>query len=315
MTYTDIPLKILVHEFAVDFAAWLLGVDYTAIHHVQPLNIELPAGAVRPDTVFRVTLADGRKVVLHVEFQGRGSRRPMPLRMLDYLSRLAQQGVEHLCSAVLYVGDGAGAGDRGFHRIECLDGGMTLAWGYRVVRLWEMEAAEVLRLGRPALVTLIGQMRLGEPEREVAEAVGMIRGVEDKGERIRLLAALTNLMRDEEVLRMVEGMIEATEREKILETPFLRRIREEAWARGRAEGLTEGLARGREEGLNTLRESILDVLAARFNPPAIRYRDIEVRLKAVTEPKALRSILLSAIQASDIAAFEQTLETQAVADR
>ena len=56
-----------------------------------PLNVELPAGVVRTDTVFRVTLADGRVILLHVEFQGRRSERPMPLRMLDYISRLTQQ--------------------------------------------------------------------------------------------------------------------------------------------------------------------------------------------------------------------------------
>ena len=65
MPQTDTPFKLLVSEFAPDFAAWLLDVDEADVRRVQPLNIELPAGAVRIDTAFRVTLADGRVTLLH----------------------------------------------------------------------------------------------------------------------------------------------------------------------------------------------------------------------------------------------------------
>ncbi len=98
MSKTDNQLKVVVRDFAPDFAAWLLDVKEDDVHHVQPLNIELPAEAVWSDTVFRVTLTDGRVTLLHIEFQGRRSERPMPLRMLDYLSRLAQQESGYLCS-------------------------------------------------------------------------------------------------------------------------------------------------------------------------------------------------------------------------
>ncbi|MBM4464395.1 MAG: hypothetical protein FJ014_02310 [Chloroflexi bacterium] len=65
MPQTDTPFKLLVSEFALDFATWLLDVDEADVHHVQPLSVELPAGALRIDTVFRVTLADGRVTLLH----------------------------------------------------------------------------------------------------------------------------------------------------------------------------------------------------------------------------------------------------------
>ena len=169
MPETDTPLKLLVSEFAPDFAAWLLDVDEADVRHVQPLNIELPAGVVRSDTVFRVTLAGGQVTLLHVEFQGRRSERPMPLRMLDYLSRLAQQESGYLCSTVLYVGDGAGADDKGAHRVDCPDGKVTLAWRYRVIRLWQLRAEELLLLDRPALLALIGQTHIEEPERVVPQ--------------------------------------------------------------------------------------------------------------------------------------------------
>ena len=96
MPQTDTPFKLLVSEFAPDFAAWLLDVDEADVRRVQPLNIELPAGAVRIDTAFLVTLADERVTLLHIECQGRRSEWPMPWRMLDYLSRLAQQEPDYL---------------------------------------------------------------------------------------------------------------------------------------------------------------------------------------------------------------------------
>ncbi len=316
MPQTDTPFKLLVSEFALDFATWLLDVDDADVRHVQPLNIELPAGALRIDTVFRVTLADGRVTLLHVEFQSRRSERPMPLRMLDYLSRLAQQGAGYLCSAVLYVGDGAGANDEGSHQLECPDGGLTLAWRYRVVRLWQMQAEELLGLGRPALLALIGQTRIEEPERVLPQVITTIQQTPDEGERVRLFAALTSLMRDEEVLEMTERLLEAIDHGLMMDTPFLRRIREEARVEGRtagrAEGQTEGRVEGRVEGLI---EAILEVLTTHPDISVQTYRQLEYQLSTITDPGRLRNLLQAAIRAADVADFERALETLAVSSQ
>ena len=69
MADTDSPLKQLVSAFITDFAAWLL-----AEVRSPPLNVELPAETLAADQVFQVTLADGRTLVLHIEFQGRTSQ-------------------------------------------------------------------------------------------------------------------------------------------------------------------------------------------------------------------------------------------------
>jgi len=233
---------------------------------------------------------DGRVTLLHVEFQGRRSERPMPLRMLDYLSRLAQQESGYLCSTVFYVGDGAD--DEGTHQVDCPDGNLTLVWRYRVIRLWQMRAEELLTLGRPALLALIGQTRIEEPERVLPQVVATIRQTPDEGERIRLLAALTSLMRDEEVLKMAEKLVEAMERDLMLDTPFLRRIREE----------------GRAEGLVAMRQGVLDLLATRFAPPMTHYQRIKAQLETITDLDRLRDLLQAAIRATDVADFEQALE-------
>src|SRR5215510_4758944 len=97
------PLKQLVSAFITDFAAWLLHADVREAH---ALNVELPSGMLTADQVFRVTLADGRVLVLHIEFQGRSSHQPMQWRMLEYMARLASTHHLDVWSAVLYVGRG-----------------------------------------------------------------------------------------------------------------------------------------------------------------------------------------------------------------
>jgi predicted transposase YdaD len=77
----DALLKQLVDDFAPDFAAWLLDSE---VESIAPLTLDLPAETLATDTLFCVWLPDGRSILLHIEFQGRRSHRPMPERMLDY---------------------------------------------------------------------------------------------------------------------------------------------------------------------------------------------------------------------------------------
>lgn len=300
MSKTDNPLKIVVREFAPDFAAWLLDVDKIDISHVRSVNIELSTEPVRSDMVFHVTLTGDRATLLHIEFQGPRSKRPMSLRMLDYMSHLAQQEQSDLCSVVLYVGDGAGAGDDGIHQVDCPVGGLSLAWHYRVIRLWQMRAEDFLILNRPALLTLIGQTHIKEPENILPQVVKTIGQTPDVRERSRLFAALASLMRDEEVLEMVEQLVKAIEHEPLLNTPLLRRVREE----GRGEGWSEGRVEGRVDGMI---ESILDVLTTRLGPSVSTYRRLERRLASITDLGLLRDLLQAAARADDITDFEKIL--------
>jgi predicted transposase YdaD len=136
MAATDSPLKRLVTTFIDDFATWLLESE---VDSVTPHNIELYAkpDPVRADEVFTVKLASGRTIILHIEFQGRRSEIPMPLRELDSLSRLALKFQDmELYSVVFYVGKGAGQDDTGIHEITNPKGEITLNWQYKVIRLW-----------------------------------------------------------------------------------------------------------------------------------------------------------------------------------
>jgi predicted transposase YdaD len=228
MADTDSPLKQLVSAFITDFASWLLQAEVRDAH---PLNVELPAETLAADRVFQVTLTDGRRLVLHIEFQGRTSHAPMEWRMLEYMVRLAHTHRLDLWSVVIYVGRGAGTRDTGSYQVNGLEGTPTLAWRYRVIRLWQMRAEELLAIGRPALLALIGQTQIETPETVLPDVVARLQRVPDPERRGRLLAALTALIPEEEIIVMVERLVDREE--LLLDTPFLRRIREEGRAEGR----------------------------------------------------------------------------------
>jgi predicted transposase YdaD len=265
----------------LDFAAWLLG---TVVQTARPVQSELPGTTVAVDQVFQVTLANDRELLLHLEFQGRRSHEPMPWRMLEYMTRLANRHRLDLESVVLYLGRGAGADDTGLYQVNGLDGTPVLAWRYRVVRLWQMRAEDLMATGQVAPLALLGQTQIAQPEVLLPAVVTRIRRVADEALRGHILSALLALLPEEEMVSMVERLLE--EDEWLLELPYLRRIRAESYAEGRregeAEGRREGEAEGRHEGEA---EVVLRLLRIRFGTLP---EDVTARIKAADAETLLR---------------------------
>ncbi len=234
----------------------------------------------------------------------------MPWRMLTYMPRLVRTYRLPLWSVVLYVGRGAGARDSGSHQVEGVDGTPALTWRYHPIRLWEMPAEELLRLDRPALLALVGQTQIHEPATVLPEVVQRLHQVPDVEQRRWLLTALTALLTDEEMITMVENLLERDE--LLLDTPFLRRLREEGQREGRQEGRQEGHEAGLQEGqtvglLAARRRSILDVLVARLDPPASVYQQVERQLAQTTDEESLTRLLVAIARAENVAAVQTVL--------
>ena len=289
MASTDSPLKRLVSTFITDFAAWLLKAQ---VREARPLNIELPGEILAVDQVFRVVLADGRQVILHIEFQGRRSHPPMPWRMLEYISRLAGTYRLELLSVVFYVGRGAGADDTGRHQVQSPTGSVTLLWQYEVIRLWQMPAEDLLALDSPALLALVGQTQVAQPEVVFPAVVARLRQEPDRERQRQLLTALLALITEEEWIHMVERALEL-EDELMAESPFLRRIREE--------GRTAG-------SLTTWQRAILETLAVRFTFPEAVRESVEQRLATIIDEAQLATLHTVAVQSTQLADFLASLE-------
>jgi len=306
MAQTDNPLKRLFSDFSTDFAIWLLGEEVSS---VRPTNIALLPSEeeIRADEIFDVTLTDGRILNLHIDFQGIRSHRPMPWRVLDYISRIAETYHRDVCSVVIYVGNGAGSDDKGRHQIKCSDGKVILSWRYRVIHLWKMKAEKLLKLNRPALLALIGQTQIDYPKKVLPQVVKRLRTVADDEMRGRLFTALLALINDQEMIDMIERMIARDN--LLLDTPYIRRWRDEGFQDGLEEGREEGFDKGLKKGsLIARRRSLLEVLASRFEPPFPLYQEIEEDLSTITNERKLKTLLTTAIQSEDLTAFKNVMD-------
>ena len=184
---TDHPLKRLVALAPEDFAAWLLGQD---VHHVTLRQGELTAEPIDADLVMDVTLWNDQALILHLEFQGPGSHRPMPLRVLDDQTRFALTAREVPVHSVVISLAGAGATDTGVHQLLDATGQPRVRWQYTVIRLWQLPAEALVALQRPALLALVGQTRIDQPAQVIPQVLAQM-GQHTHGEqRERLLSEL-----------------------------------------------------------------------------------------------------------------------------
>ena len=301
MAEIDNPLKMLISEFSPAFATWLLG---RPIQSVRALNVEFPANPVQSDLLFEVIDQQSRKLVLHIELQGRRSHKPMAFRQLEYMSQTVIRefglplGVAspRLHSVVIYVGVGSGRNDTGSYTVYGLGDNSSLAWQYQVVRLWEMPAADLLPIGQaePALLALLGQTNLEEPEHIMPQALARIRQVKSSVDKGRILTALVSLLQGEEVITMVEKLLEADE--LLLDTPYLQRIRR----LGREEGRQEGVLVGQEMGL---RQAIRNGLLRKSDLLVTDYKRLEQYLEQIHRPADLHQILLALLDGQNTSAI------------
>jgi predicted transposase YdaD len=207
---------------------------------------------------------------------------------------------------VIYVGEGAGSNDNGRHQVKCSDGKITLSWRYRVIHLWKMKGEKLLKLNRPPLLALVGQTQIDNPDKLLPKVVNRLREVEGDETRGRLFTALLALMRDQEMIDMIERMI--AKDNLLLDTPYIRKWREEGRDEGRKEGRDEGRDEGIKEGsVIAHRRDLLDVLALRFEPALPLYQELEEGLSTVTNERKLKTLLTSAVQSEDLAAFQSVM--------
>jgi hypothetical protein len=144
-------------------------------------------------------------------------------------------------------------------------------------------------MGRPALLALVGQTYIEVPEVLLPQVVTHMRSVPDVEMRGRLLTALVALISHEEMIAMVERLLE--EGGLLLDTPFLRRMR--------AEG-----------ALMARRQSILDALRLRFDPPISVYKQLERYLETITDEVRLEKLFAVAVRGESVADFQAAMREE-----
>ncbi len=196
-------------------APWLLDQPVQSVKHEE--NIELPVSNIRSDQVFRVTLADGKEIIMHLEFEASSTVQEMRWRMLQYMTRLAEK-FKMPISVVLYLGN-KGKDDTGNHREE------KITWQYKVIRLQDIQARELLDMDRVSLLPLIGLTTPKEAEKEHFEAIDIIKRRATGRHKKQLLTFLLELVPDRRLMDMVETYLEKDD--LLLNTPYLQKIRDQ----------------------------------------------------------------------------------------
>ena len=227
-------------------------------HFEKELVTEMKSRTIEADLLYVVTWNE-KKTVLHVEFQRR--RDPnMGKRVWEYNFLATYLSGFPTCSFVIYIKKGGSIVESPFE-LKLPNEELVHVFFFRSIKLWEMPAEVLKQPGVEGLLPLLPLTRDGT-HREIVDE--MIAGLNAAGRQdllplgMAFVALVFNEPGDHEWVR----------------SKFTMDMLEESWAyremvqKGLDKGLQQGLEKGRQEGLEkgvqAQRETLLDIVQARF---------------------------------------------------
>lgn len=216
--------KYLASEYPEQLVHWLLAAN---LDNIQLLPTELSRDPIRADAII---LLPNISQIVHLEFQTLPeSDPPLPLRMLDYWVRLYRQYKLPIEQIVIFLKQT----NSNAAYIEQLSIGNT-QHRYRVVRLWEQDAAPLL--ANPALLPFATLARTDSPEdllQRVATQIDMIEELDQQ----RNISACVEVLAS---LRFEKNLLQQFLKEELMqESP----IYQEIIQKGKREVLVRQLVR------------------------------------------------------------------------
>jgi hypothetical protein len=288
--YTEVFLRLAFPETPVQ----LLGT-------LENVELSLP---VRPvDFVHRVAY-EGQEYLLHIEFQLLHET-DFPRRLCGYYGALTEQFDLPVLTLVLYVRPRQSALPQAYE--VALGEHVVNRFSYPVLRLWDY--VDDIRRGQyrelaPLLLALVPDDKTQVLEEERA----LILKEPDAQKRRDLLALAVTIATRHFDSRYLLQFFTEQEVKQMQEATFIEEIFGERLENVINERVNDARAQIRQEGVwQASYENILDILIARFNPSAARYRQIERQLALVQDVEKLRELLLTLVQVEDLAGFEQAL--------
>src|ERR1041385_4279181 len=309
----DVVTKTILDEAGSEVVAWLTGRPPT---RVDPVPGDLVETDVRlADRILRAEFPGkaGGPRYFHIELQLSGDR-GMGLRMLLYWARIrrrlprAEQRSAKVSSFVIYMDRRQYRPDPGVFRAN--DGfGTDCAFHYSVLKLWEMNPADVLELPGPGLAPLVPLMRNDDPVAAVIESKRRIMTADQRTAPLRRQADLCG------ALFVFAGLV-------IDDQDLLHRLIWEDWMgrgrwvtvqplleKGRKQGIEKGIEKGIEQGIKegsveARRDALLSFLRSRFGAVNV---DLRRRILALDDDKLLRRLVVAAGKATNLAAFSALL--------
>jgi hypothetical protein len=241
----DITSKVIFERCKGAILRFLCKLDIAEIEDIE----ELPQETVslrRSDFVVKVRDREGKLFVCIIEFIQRWEKY-LPLRTLEY--RCRHKLKEKLpVITIIFVFLSGGDVKEEYEDEE-------VRYRYRVVKLYEIEAKDIIERGEICLYPFVPLMKGGEEyveevEERIYKAGGFERG--EKADLLTGLAILTGLKDREKARKLIERrrdiMIESAAYEIIKQEGFKEGY-DKGILKGREEGLREGILKGIREGL------------------------------------------------------------------
>jgi len=230
--------KSLVESNPRPFVVWLLG-QSVGESKINILKTELSVEPIRADFVSFLEVGNQ---ILHLEFQTQ-SDPEMPLRMLDYYTRLYRQYRRQVKQIVLFLKPTTSTQVQ-IHSFET----ETTIHRYQVIRLWEVEASELLPF--PTLWPLAILAKSDNPESLLTEVAQRLETLENRDERLSLTTytyLLGGLKFREEVLEQL--LQEEIMQESVTYRRLVERSKQQGWQEGVQQGIQQGVQQGIQQGV------------------------------------------------------------------
>lgn len=264
---------------------------------IVPLERELRISTRLPDKAYKVATASGARIV-HIEAQ---SRYPhvMPDRMADYGTReWMKYRLPVTCYVLLLTDRELPKNPATFGRIDA--GDVQIIVRYRLVRLSQISASQMLALQRENLLPFVPLMR-GE-KRELETGAERLRRVSDERQQLELglhfmvLGALR--YNPEDLLDLIgrEGMIIPIPLEVYKESPAIEFLIDKSKDHWKEEGRKEG-------GVQALSETLRLLIASRF--PKLK---VAQKIKRIRDAALLQQLCLEVGGMPDAAALRKRLD-------
>ena len=300
MAEYDTISKHLIQTYPKDFFRLTFGQDDVEVLDILDTE-QNTVETRRMDSLIRVLMA-GKETLIHTEFQTTDDP-SMPLRMAGYIIRAIEQHNLPIYSSVIYLRRSAGRRDPG-HFIQEISGRDVLI-EYTVIRLSDIEGQEVIESEHAGLFPFTPLMKRPADTdsetwlRECVHATDAL-PLDDaiKVDILDNLMILSGLGYGSETINRIllqEGLMDAIMRE----STFAQYLLEQEIEENKEQWIQQG---ERERAV----EDILDVLEIRFD--LSEAHPLSARIAAIDDLQRLKQLLRTAIQVSNIEAFQQALD-------
>ena len=292
----DIAIKRLMELGGTGILRTIAGLDLKELHTLDELPQEQTA-LLRCDYAAQFTDMNGEEGIVLVEFQTRWQED----KILDLVAYTVQRMRRHQLPVIpimLLFNPHSAARDT-FER------GPVRRFEFRLVKIWEINAVDLLATDQPSLWALSPLTHDG------VAAAGKVDNLlhtapVSQTERSDLLTIFAILMGMRDTV--VTQQIIDRRRELMIESPFYEMIkaegREEGFEKGLEKGIEEGFEKGRKEHVESLRGSLLDFLSVHLGevPPPL-----QERIACVEDVAVLRQWLQMSLRCQSLAEFEKRI--------